>query len=217
MAKVLIGIPCTETIPVEFFRSCLSLNRTHELSVMPYPNSLVHAARDDIAKVAIEGKYDFLCFIDSDMVLGPSAIDQLIEDGKDIITGLYFKRKYPYSPVLFKTVHGENDTANRGALPYVDYPKDSVFRCEAAGAGILLIRREVLEDVYAKTGRLFEPFDGLGEDFSFNLRCKRCGWEMWCDSRVICGHIGKLIVDERLFDRLYADQGPEDEKTEGKE
>jgi len=213
MAKILIGIPCTEMIPVEFFRACLGLNRKHDMAVMPYPNSLVHAARDDIAKATIEGKYDYLCFIDSDMVFGGAAVDQLVEDGKDIVTGLYFKRKYPYSPVLYKTIGGEEEEGKTGgAIPYVDYPRNAVFRCEAAGAGMLLIRREVLEDVYAKTGKLFEPFDGLGEDFSFNLRAKRCGWEMWCDSRVVCGHIGKLIVDDKLFDQLYASlpEGTED-------
>lgn len=215
MARILIGVPCTEQIPVEFVRCLVALNRKHDMAVMLFPNSLVHAARDDIAKATIEGKYDYLCFIDSDMVFGAAAVDQLVEDGKDIVTGLYFKRKYPYSPVLYKSIGGQSDGKAGGAVPYVEYPKGELFRCEAAGAGMLLIRREVLEDVYAKTGKLFEPFDGLGEDFAFNLRAKRCGWEMWCDSRVICGHIGKLIVDERLFERLYADmpEGKED-KTE---
>ena len=218
MARVLIGVPCTEQLPVEFVRCLVALRRNHNLSVMLFPNSLVHAARDQIAQAVIEQKFDYLCFIDSDMCFGDGAIDALIEDNKDIITGLYFKRKYPYSPVLYKTIAGKDEEGKGGgAIPYVEYPRNAVFRCEAAGAGILLIRREVLEDVYAKTGRLFEPFNGLGEDFSFNLRAKECGWEMWCDSRVICGHIGKLIVDERLFDRLYADVSPEDDgKSEEK-
>ena len=49
--------------------------------------------------------------------------------------------------------------------------------------------------VHEKYGGCFFPVNGVGgEDLSFIRRAKECGVEVWCDSSVKCGHIGRQVI-----------------------
>ena len=52
---------------------------------------------------------------------------------------------------------------------------------------------ELLKKLVDKYGAPFTPMMGLGEDLSFCLRVTATGSKMYCDSRIMCGHIGQKV------------------------
>ena len=121
-----------------------------------------------------------------------------LDEGRDFVSGLYFTRKPPYKPVIFKKAGYEQ--INNGVKPiaeaYYEYPKDSVFEVEAAGFGGVMMNTSLLAEVEKNFGLPFSPIMGFGEDISFCLRVKELGKKMYCDSSVKMGHVGQFVYDE---------------------
>uniref|UniRef100_A0A832I553 Glycosyltransferase family 2 protein n=1 Tax=Eiseniibacteriota bacterium TaxID=2212470 RepID=A0A832I553_UNCEI len=165
--------------------------------------SVIHLARNTVAKafLAHPNKPDYLLFVDDDMVFKHDALEKLLADHKDIVTGNAFSRQYPVKPVvgMFDT-----DPAKKGRVHVLlDYKKDALQPVDSCGMAFTLISRHALEKVGPKPfGFLFFPeTDGeLHEDSSFCWRAKEAGLQVWLDSRVQVGHIGDVVFDERDFE-----------------
>jgi 3-deoxy-D-manno-octulosonate 8-phosphate phosphatase KdsC-like HAD superfamily phosphatase len=71
--KILIGMPCIRQIPT---RTVISLLQTVQTDVDPYlvSGSLVYDARDEIAKFAVKEGYDYVLYVDSDMIFNANDI-----------------------------------------------------------------------------------------------------------------------------------------------
>ena len=82
---------------------------------------------------------------------------------------------------------------------YSDYPKDSLFEVDAAGMGCMLVKTKVLKDIAGYYKTIFEPQNLIGEDIAFCQRAKKLGYEVWCDSRIKCGHVGVSIITEDTY------------------
>ena len=61
--KVLVGVPCMETLPVEFVNSLMSLKGIDQTDKHLEPLSLVYIARERIVDMAIAGEYDYVLSI----------------------------------------------------------------------------------------------------------------------------------------------------------
>lgn len=58
--------------------------------------SMISKQRNDLVKVALEHKMDYVMFIDNDMVFPPDAMLRLLSHEKDIVGATYNKRVPPY-------------------------------------------------------------------------------------------------------------------------
>ncbi len=194
--NILLAMPCKSDIPVETVNSLMGLNFKGAIRILQ--GSLIDDSRENIAQDVIKDGFDYLLFVDSDMVFEEDALDKLLADDKDIVTGICFKRVFPYTPAIYK----EDD----GNKIYMDYPKDALFEINACGMAFCLIKADVLKEVYTEFGTMFKRAYPLGEDLSF---CRR--WlalnekdngnrKIYCDSRVKVGHIGTQIVTEKTYD-----------------
>ena len=125
-------------------------------------------------------------------------LQQHMEEGKDIVTGLYFRRRPPFSPVLFKTLERIDEDSARHEN-YDDYPDNSLFEIGGCGFGCVMTRTSVLEDVFLNYHKCFDPVCSIGEDLAFCLRARELGYKVYCDSTIKCGHIGQLVVDESVY------------------
>ena len=200
--KVLIAIPCMDQIAAPFAQSLATLDKgTDQSYISMIIGSLIYESRNNFAKQAIKLQADAVLWLDSDMIIPPDAMTKLsahLESGKDFVTGLYFRRRSPFTPVLFKRLlltkeQGEHENYN-------DYPKDSVFEVEGCGFGCVMTRTSMLEDVMLNYGTAFEPMNNLGEDLAFSARARELGYRIYCDSTIKCGHIGQIVVDEKVFE-----------------
>ena len=199
--KTMIAVPCMSQLSANFARSLALLRKGEDCDVQFDVDSLVYVARNRLSALAIEKKAEYVLWLDSDIVFEPDLLERLqtdMESGKDIVTGLYFSRRYPYFPVIYKRTAFEDGKPVNAV--YTDYPKDRLFTVEACGFGAVLMKTKVLADLEKKFDNWFAPLIGFGEDLSFCIRARECGYEIWCDPTVKPGHIGSITVTEDLFE-----------------
>lgn len=200
--KTLIAIPCMDMMHTPFVISLTGLQVKGEIKFAYSASSLVYDSRNGLARKAICEKFDRVLWLDSDMQFSPDLFHRLSDDldeGRDFVSGLYFTRKPPYKPVIFKKAGYEHFGEN-GLKPiaeaYYDYPKDSVFEVASAGFGGVMMNTSLLEEVEKNFGLPFSPIMGFGEDISFCMRVHELGRKMYCDSRVKMGHVGQYVYSE---------------------
>ena len=203
--KTLIAIPCGETIHVDFVTSLSTLRIVGAADQYFLKGSLVYDARNRLAQKAVEDGYDYILWLDSDMVFEPDLMQKLMADikGRDMVCGIFFTRKPPYKPCVYSrvayTLDLESGRTIPEADPFFDYPKDSIFEVEACGFGAVLMRTDLVKRIYLKKGLPFTPIIGFGEDLSFCLSARDAGAKIFCDSRVKVGHIGSVVINEEKF------------------
>lgn len=204
--KTLIAIPCMDMVHTVFFKSVVGLERVDDCRFSLTCSSLVYDARNTLAKQAVTEGFDRVLWLDSDMDFSPDILRLLSKDmdeGRELVSGLYFKRKAPVKPVIYKEVgyyHNKaDDSVTPIAVSYEDYPKDTIFPIAGCGFGGVLVSVDLIKRVGEKFGLPFSPILGFGEDLSFCKRVSELGVEMFCDSRVKMGHVGLGTITEETY------------------
>lgn len=200
--RTMIAIPCFDMMHTLFVKSLLSMQCEGEVEITFATSSLVYDARNNLAKIAIERGFDRILWLDSDMTFSPDIfkrISKIMDAGAEMVSGLYFKRREPFEPVIYKFCDlTDNDKGIKvpGTVTYDDYPKDTIFEIEACGFGGVMTSVELIKRVAEKFGAPFMPAEGFGEDMSFCRRVKAIGAKMFCDSSVKMGHVGYRPITE---------------------
>lgn len=201
--RTLIAVPCLDTVHTLFMASLLALRRGEpgDAEIALSSSSLVYEARNMLAEKAVNGRFDRVLWLDSDMSFEPDLMERFaadLDEGREFVSCLYFTRKNPVKPV----VYSECDISKTGRItltPYSDYPRDSIFRIRACGFGAVMHSVDLLRKIGDKYGRPFSPEIGFGEDLSFCRRAEGVGAELYCDSRIRPGHIGLSIINESTW------------------
>jgi len=199
--KVLIEIPHTGIFPFQFVHSfplmmVTAMRAGISIEYELRGHSLVYDAREEAAKKLLSSDCDALLFLDSDMAPPANMIVRLAGHDKPIVSALAFRRVPDYEPCIFKSV---SDT---DAEVYADYPKGLAV-VSATGMACTLIKREVL----AKTPQPWFTPGKLGEDLSFCRRVTEAGFPIYCDTTLICKHVGTYeIGEEHYADRVRSRQ-----------
>lgn len=206
MDRILIAIPCMDSVAAEFMASVGMLKKVGECTLAMIKGSLIYNARNDLAKQAIKGGYDYILWLDSDMQFQPDTLERLLTDAKEhdlsIVSGVYYRRVPPFRPVIFKDINP--DTGKWEDL--LDVP-EGLFKCAGVGFGCVLTDTQVFFDVKdAHTASWFTPKWGLGEDLAFCKRAIAAGHDVWVDPAVKCGHVGHIIVNEEYY-KAYREAG----------
>lgn len=217
--KYLVAIPCFDTVYTDFMLSLLNMQRVGESYCQVVKSSLIYDARNKLADQAIKGGYDRVMWLDSDIIFQPDLMVKLAEhldNGLKYVSGLYFKRQLPTSPVCFKTItqRKEGKELITEALTYENYPKDQLFPVDATGFGAVMLTVDLLKRVTEKYGLPFSPQLGLGEDMSFCWRAKQVGATLFCDSRIKLRHIGAIAYSEATYFGQTGQAIPETTKEE---
>lgn len=192
MKKILVAVPTLNKVDVKFVASWANIVFCHGIEdVECHPqflvDSMTYTARINLADIAVNGDFDYVFWMDSDMVIPHDALKKMLEADKEMVTGLYFQRRGNHAPVIY----------TRFCEPYKNYPENELFLVLACGFGCVLMKTDVIRRV-AEThnGLTFQPLNEVGEDLSFCKRWKDCGGEIWCDPTIKCGHIGECVFTE---------------------
>ena len=204
--KTLIAIPCMDTVPVGFAESLLNLHKPDGTKVCFKGNSLVYDSRNILSLTAIENNFEVVMWLYSDMIVPPDTIEKFAAycaEGKEMVTGLYVRRRPPVKPVIYDQLDEPGRDAD-GKLTsrlhaFEDYPRNDLFRVEACGFGCVMTKVDLLKRVWEKFGPAFAPYPWAGEDISFCFRVKQLGVPIYCDSSVSCGHVGTFIFTEEVM------------------
>lgn len=201
--KTLIAIPCMDTVPIGFMTSLINLRKSEDTSYAVRQNTLIYDSRNILTAQAIQGGYDRILWLDSDMCFEPDLLERLTKDmdeGREFVTGLCFKRRRPVKPTIYKSLIYQTEPEIRAiAVCYEDYPKDEVFTVAGSGFAAALVKVDVLKKAWEKYGPPFNPLIQMGEDLSCCYRLTQMGFRMYCDSGIRVGHIGQEVYDERMY------------------
>ena len=202
--KTLVAVPCLDMVQTSFMNSLLRLMSVDETQISFRVSSLVYDSRNLLAGEAVSQGYDRILFLDSDMVFQPDLLIRLskdLDEGRDYVCGLFFRRKPPYKPVIYKDLHYHRDglKLDMKLEPYLDYPQNEIFEVAGSGFGAVMMTTELVNKVGDKFGYPFSPEMGFGEDLSFCWRVKQLGIPMYCDSSVKVGHVGIGTISEETY------------------
>ena len=195
--KTLIAVPCYGGIDPDFMKCMLEMDKPEETSFAVIKNTLIYNARNTIAQNAISCGFDRVLWLDADILFKPDTLIKLsadMDNGYDFVSGVYFMKTDSPTPVVYSDIWYKvtDNEATSGANYVVNLP-ERVFECAGAGFGCVMTSVVMLKKLVERYGAPFTPMMGLGEDLAFCWRAKQTGFDMWCDGRIRCGHIGQHI------------------------
>jgi len=138
-------------------------------------------------RMCLDGGYDYLWTVESDMIPPPYALERLHATDADIALGTWCTRRTE-TPVLNVMRHIDSITGVGGSLTYfpeqLEVSCGKVIECAGAGLGCTLIKRRVLEAIE------FRPHDSryFHCDLSFSEDCIKHGFIVKADMALLCGH-----------------------------
>ena len=200
MRKVLIGTPSYDgRIDVWFANSLVQTVKMAEKkgifvhAIYTSYDSLVQRARNSLIKLAIDGGYDDLFFIDSDTEWETDWFFNLLDRPEPIVGGALIKKteKEGY------TIKLVNKT-----LKYSEDKK--LIEADGVGTGFLKVSKFAFDklwlasDIYQSEGEehrmvfdiKVENGDLISEDYVLCNKWKALGYKVWLDPTITCNHIG---------------------------
>lgn len=203
--KTLVAIPCMDMMHTRFVGSCLAMRKTGEVAFSLTESSLIYDARNTLAQKAVSEGFDRVLWLDSDMTFSPDLLERFserLDTGLEFVSGLYFRRREPIAPVIFKECGSYEKDGNPVpfAKAYTDYP-EGLFEIAACGFGGVMMTTALINEVGEKFGLPFSPILGFGEDLSFCCKVARLGKKMYCDSSIKMGHVGYKTFSESDYMR----------------
>ncbi len=160
------------------------------LSGMPFDH-----ARNTACRKLLELDWEWLFFLDDDMIVPKDTIRRLMAHNKPIVSGLYYRRNLPLYPVMLR------DTPT-GPQWVTEYPQDKLIEVDMVGSGCMLIRKDVIA-TFPKINENTPWFewrcdredltgaDRVSEDFAFCRHAKKYGGhQIFVDPTIKCLHVG---------------------------
>lgn len=192
-------------------------------SIAHLTGSCIHRLRNQVGGGRPEGglfqrpfdvfgeEYDYIMWIDSDIMFTLKDFTNLVVLDKDVATGWYSqKNKLPACGFTQKT----KDKYDQKTPPFPLYDRHNVYRffndndiesktdpyvIDWVGMGWFLIKAGVVDNVkypwftpltvrVGKTEAGEHLYDSLSEDLSFQIALKNAGYDIWLDPTIRVGH-----------------------------
>lgn len=212
---ILISIPNTGQIKTELMTVVLNIAmRNPQFIGVDLPQGMpVDSNRNNAVQRFLSSRFEWLLFIDSDVVPPIDVVERLLRHRKKIVSGLVWSSMagekgkswehdpLPYPTSMIRDSEGEGWKVARKQLE----SNKTLIQVDAVGMACILIHREVFEKMDGNWFRLTYGANGIcdgGEDFTFCMKAKEIGYEIWADKSVQCSHYKS--VDLRKINELLA-------------
>ena len=138
-------------------------------------------------------EYDYIMWIDSDVIFEPSDFFRLLKHNKDIVSGLYLKKPkghtlndIPYEFACLK----ESD---KGL--FTTEVNGELIEVFGNGMGWMLVKKGVFEKTpFPWFGPMITGLDFNGEDIAFQVRAKDVGFNSYVDTSIVLGHEKDVVL-----------------------
>lgn len=212
MSRILIAVPTFETITPDTFKAIWDLDKgDHEVLFDFIRGYDCATARNKIAMRAQELGADYVLMVDNDVTPPRDALLNLMEHGKQVVSGFYAHRNAHDNLYTGRTCACRLYDAD--GRPYFNYPLESEYTAaemremrengehlveiHGGGMGCILIETRVFDMVpypwYDWVNYQGENRGMLSEDLFFCERCHNEGITVYVDTRVACGHLLRHI------------------------
>lgn len=187
--EVLVGILTREIVTTAWAFSLRNLILPPSANIIPISGMPFDHARNSACEKVLEHNFTWLFFLDDDVIPPSDVFSKLVSRGKDIISGLYFRRAEPIMPVMLR------HTSERPQF-ITDFNLGDVIEADLVGAGCLLIHRRVIEKMKSnwfewRVDHKHRPdIERTSEDFTFCTMAKEMGFKVYVDTSVRCQHAG---------------------------
>ncbi|MDO8627138.1 MAG: hypothetical protein Q7K42_01610 [Candidatus Diapherotrites archaeon] len=205
--SVAVCLPLYGQVPSVFFRRFLEFlsfsGQKYNVEVLSVDFTAVDVARNIVVERFLkESKSDYALFLDSDMVFPANLLDLLFASNKEIVSGLFYSRK-KIKPAFRMLTDGKHIIPEK-------FSENELVKVDAVGLSCMLLKRSVLEKLDSLHSRkpLFineysSRKDFLGEDFYFCKLLREAGFEIFLDPKILIGHMGGIIPEEKFKDYVY--------------
>jgi len=193
------------------FAWCINNNINPILS-SNYDSNVYYARQKCLSPDVLKGKhqkpfngkldYDYLMWIDSDMVFAPEQFKALLDMNKDIASGIYKMADQAQYATVEK--YNTQEYKDNGKFTFLNDEllanKPDTFPVEYTGFGWMLIKKGVIESMeypwfrpeWMNFGNGIEDF--TSEDVGFCINVKKKGYKIYVNKKVHIGHEKSLIV-----------------------
>ncbi|KQS84341.1 hypothetical protein [Rhizobium sp. Leaf383] len=225
LKKVLVATPCYNgMVHMSYASSLIKImmlapGKGYEVNVFNNTDSLITRARNNAVSVFLDGDWERLFWIDSDIGFEPDQFFRVLEADREIAAGVY-PLKTLYYPTQETKLAGADLAVSmlRYALnleqDLVSIPDDGFAQVKDAATGFMCIKRSTLlkmVDAYPELKYVSDQeqlgapassnhyllFDTmvengryLSEDYAFCRRAQRLGITIWVDLRSELTHTG---------------------------
>lgn len=202
-------------VPTIMLHSLLQLHKPCPCAFMAVERQRIDKARNIISMEALKNGCDYLLFVDDDNPIPPDTLEKLLEDDKDIVSAIILSRNPVDGEYPICAFYAEEYDVDGGKIKLYSpvrkfKEKEDLHKVDAAGTGCILIKRRVLEVMFAKyQDHIFEFGDikfkkkirvkgkdydrrTMSEDCEFSERAVNLGFEIWIDERVRPIHLSGI-------------------------
>ena len=201
MSTMLIAVPTFENVNTETFESIYNLKIPGGVnSNLKFIKGYDCAkARNRIAKISQNEKYDYVFMVDSDVVLPENALLELFkffDTFSGMIIGYYPRKNEPDQSEVYKNGWGY-PIENRMSIEHLKQSKADLIRIQGGGLGCALIRVSVFDQLDYPYFKYIEYPDGegLSEDLYFCEELVKRNIPIYVNPKVGCGHVKKRIIE----------------------
>lgn len=201
MRRVMIGTPCMYgQVDVWYTHSLVNtIKMSKDLDVEITPiwlsfDALLQRTRNDTLQLAIEGDYDDLIWIDSDIEWNPEWFFKLLNYPVDVVGGTYRKKGDREEYVIRQLQRRPAD------------PLTGLIEVDGLGTGFVRFSKTACWTLWNNTESYVDPKDGKERRMAFNVvvsqnglmsedifaftKLQQAGVKIWLDPRMTCNHIG---------------------------
>lgn len=196
--KILIAIPTAKYIEPDTFKSIYDqiIPDGYDVDFQYFFGYNISQIRNLLTEWALSRNYDYLFSVDSDMAFPPDTLQKMINHDVDMVSGVYRQRKEDQQ-IIEIYQNTKNGLTN---VMYDDIKDKGLVEINGCGFGCVLIKCEVLKTVgYPQFEYHMKDVMsiGLSEDNDFCIKANRAGYKIYCDTSIICDHIGNTVYTIR--------------------
>lgn len=190
--KILIAVPTFENICPEVFKAIYDLDTDgHDVSFEFVKGYDCAKARNEIAKLAREGKYDYVLMVDSDTIIPKETLKWFLEHPVDICSGVCpHKNTKEEICELYKL--GQFNFEDRYTYSELTEERLHIKGC---GFACVLLKVSVFDQLEFPWFKYVTYKSGaqLSEDLYFCFEAGKKNIRIEADTRVKCGHLARYF------------------------
>ena len=196
----MIGTPCYDgRIDVWYTNSLVNtikLSKEHGVEITPIWvsfDALIQRARNDTIHIALDGDYDDLIWIDSDIEWQPEWFFQLLNYEEDVVGGTYRKK-------------GDKEEYVIRQLQKKPLKQNGLLEVDGLGTGFVKMSRKACQYLWDVSPPYLDRKDNRERRMVFDVRLvgddlmsediwafetlKKGGFQIWMDPNMTCNHTG---------------------------